>query len=114
MNRTRLTCFVMNRSESRGRTVVLVSWDLTPRLRLVQQSHPLRTPLLLTNSPVPIEIVADVGLVGGRVMPLAMITVPPSVLSIGYSLLAHLLLNRYKWLYTEVFILQMRIMRRGK
>jgi hypothetical protein len=47
-------------------------------------------------------------------MPLAMITVPPSVLSIGYSLLAHLLLNRYKWLYTEVFILQMRIMRRGK
>ena len=118
MNRTRLTCFVMNRSESRGRTVVLVSWDLTPRLRLVQRSHqvpdhPHWTPLLLTNWPVPIEIVVDVGLVGGRVMPLAMI-VPPSVLSIGYSLLAHLLLNRYKWLYTEVFILQMRIMRRGK
>jgi len=109
----------MNRSESRGCTVVLVSWDLTPRLRLVQRSHqvpdhPHRNPLLLTNSPVPIEIVADVGLVGGRVMPLAMITVPPSVLSIGYSLLAHLLLNRYKWLYTEVFILQMRIMRRQK
>ena len=99
----------MNRSESRGRTVVLVSWDLTPRLCLVQRSHqvpdhPHRTPLLLTNWPVPIEIVVDVGLVGGRVMPLAMITVPPSVLSIGYSLLAHLLLNRYKWLYTEVFV----------
>jgi hypothetical protein len=80
----------------------LVSSDLTPRLSLVQRIslgswlfHPFRTQLLLTNSPVPFEIAADVGLVGGLVMPLTMI-VPPSVLSIGYSLLSHLLLSRYK------------------